>query len=85
MLRVNIDRLVKLTRKLLPSIIKQEKGSIVNIRSVYSFVLVTSQAAYVASKAFVKSFSFGLQAELKKTGVSVFCVFPRSTESAFRA
>ncbi|AAO90456.1 SDR family NAD(P)-dependent oxidoreductase [Coxiella burnetii] len=85
MLRVNIDGLVKLTRQLLPSMIKQGKGSIVNIGSVYSFVPVASQAVYAASKAFVKSFSLGLQAELKKTGVSVSCVFPGSTESAFRA
>lgn len=41
------------------------------------------QAAYNASKAFLDSFSYALRNELKETGVTVTCLMPGPTETAF--
>lgn len=83
MLRVNMESLVLLTHLLLPSMLARQQGAIVNIGSVYSFMPVNSQVVYAATKAFVKSFSLGLSAELKGSGVSVSCICPGSTQTAF--
>ncbi len=43
----------------------------------------TYQAVYNGTKAFLDSFSFALRAELKDTGVSVTCLLPGATDTAF--
>lgn len=46
-------------------------------------VLRQAQAVYNATKAFINSFSFALREELDGTGVTVTCLMPGATETAF--
>lgn len=58
-------------------------GRILITGSIAGFLPGTYQAVYNATKAFLDSFSFALRAELKATGVTVTCLMPGATETAF--
>lgn len=73
---LNTYALVMLTRFLLPNLKQQGKGYILNIASLAAFSPMPFKTVYPASKAFVYSFSRGLDAELKGTGVSVSVAHP---------
>jgi len=73
---LNMRALVLLTRLLLPELKKQKISYILNIASMASFGPMPFKTVYPASKAFVYSFSRGLGAELKGTGVSVSVAHP---------
>lgn len=73
---LNTYALVLLTRLLLPNLEKQGKAYILNIASMASFSPMPFKTVYPASKAFVYSFSRGLDAELSGTGVSVSVAHP---------
>uniref|UniRef100_UPI0032168DD9 SDR family NAD(P)-dependent oxidoreductase n=1 Tax=uncultured Draconibacterium sp. TaxID=1573823 RepID=UPI0032168DD9 len=73
---LNMRALVLLTRLLLPNLKKQKQGYILNIASMASFGPMPFKTVYPASKAFVYSFSRGLGAELKGTGVTVSVAHP---------
>ncbi len=73
---LNMHALVLITRLLLPNLKRQPKAYILNIGSMASFSPMPYKTVYPASKAFVYSFSRGLGAELKGTGVSVSVAHP---------
>ncbi|MGM0619546.1 MAG: SDR family NAD(P)-dependent oxidoreductase [Bacteroidota bacterium] len=73
---LNMHALVLLTRLMLPNLKRQENAYILNIASMASFSPMPFKTVYPASKAFVYSFSRGLDAELKGTGVSVSVAHP---------
>jgi hypothetical protein len=84
MMRLNMEALVVLTHRLLP-IITANKGVVVNLSSVAAFLPATMMTTYHATKAFVQSFSRGLNYELRKTGVTVIAICPGATTSRFQA
>ncbi len=85
LLTVNIQALVLLTHRIVPMMVVQQHGLIVNIASVYAYTSVPKQVVYAASKAFVKSFSLGLAMDLKPYGIAVSCICPGSTtQTKFR-
>jgi uncharacterized protein len=76
MVLLNTYALVLLTRLLLPNLKKQGEAYILNIASMASFSPMPYKTVYPATKAFVYSFSRGLDAELKGTGISVSVAHP---------
>jgi len=84
MMRLNMEALVVLTHRLLPSI-TAAKGTIINLSSVAAFMPAPLMTTYHATKAFVQSFSRGLNFELRRTGVSVIAICPGATTSRFQA
>ena len=54
---LNVATLVALTRGILPSLLKQNSGAIVNIASTAAYQPVPGMAVYAATKAFVLSFT----------------------------
>lgn len=73
---LNMRSLVLLTHQLLPKLKQEKSASILNISSLAAFVPMPYKTVYPASKAFVYSFSRGLQKELKKTNVHVAVAHP---------
>lgn len=67
--------------------IKGMKGVILNVSSVAGFHVMPCFSVYAASKAFVNSFSQGLNEELRGTGISVLAACPGvvKTNFGFRA
>ncbi len=83
MIRLNIVALVELTHYVLPSMVEQRRGAIINVSSTASFQPVPYTTVYGATKAFVTSFSLGLAEELRGSGVSVVTLCPGGTRTNF--
>ncbi|MFU6048160.1 SDR family NAD(P)-dependent oxidoreductase [Pseudomonas aeruginosa] len=62
-----------------------QPAHILNISSTGAYQSVPNMALYAASKAFVRNFSEGLHDEFLGTPLSVTCICPGGTETAFHA
>ena len=76
MVRVNCEAVVSLSRAFVPGMVERGRGGVINVASVSSFQPLPYTAVYAASKAFVRSFTDALHAELAGTGVAVLAVNP---------
>ena len=83
--RLNVEALVELTGAFTKDMIKAGEGAILNVASTASFQPLPGMATYAATKAFVRSFSEAVHAELSGTGVSVTVLCPGFTETEFAA
>jgi short-subunit dehydrogenase len=83
MLAVNVTALTLLTRLLLPGMIAQRRGAILNVSSTAGFLPIASFAVYAATKAYVTSFSEAIRAELHGTGVTVTSLCPGPVPTEF--
>ncbi len=81
---VNVTALTHLTRAILPWLIANGRGHVMNLASVASFQPGPLMATYYASKAYVLSLSEALHNECKGTGVTVTAVCPGPTHSGFK-
>ncbi|MGB9473840.1 MAG: SDR family oxidoreductase [Candidatus Udaeobacter sp.] len=81
---VNVVALTRLTRHLLPRMITQRRGGILNVSSSAGFLPIPDFAVYAATKAYVTSFSEALRAELRGTGVSVCALCPGPVHTEFQ-
>jgi short-subunit dehydrogenase len=82
-IQVNISALTFLTRQLLPQMIKEKRGAILNVSSSAGFLPIPGMAVYAASKAYVNSFSEALRAELRDSGVTVTALCPGPVHTEF--
>ncbi len=76
MIQLNMTALVHLSHQLLPLLKAGHPSYILNIASLAAFGPMPYKTIYPASKAFVSSFSRGLNAELKDTNISVSVAYP---------
>ena len=83
MMQVNMQTPVALTYLFLPLLKQQSKAYIMNIASGASYQAVPGLNVYAGTKAFILSFSRGLNYELKNTSVSVTVVAPGATDTDF--
>ena len=79
LLRVNIDALVHLSLAALTRFKAKGGGTLINIGSVLGFAGYPGTSAYSATKAFVLSFTRGLQAEHADSTVKIQLVAPAGT------
>ncbi len=85
LLRVNIEALTSLTRRIVPGMVARRRGRVVNMASNAAFQPGPYMACYYASKAYVLNFSIALGEELRGTGVSVTALAPGPTATGFQA
>jgi 3-hydroxy acid dehydrogenase/malonic semialdehyde reductase len=83
MIDVNIRGLATVTRLVLPFMVKENKGLIVNIGSIAGNWPYPGGNVYGATKAFVHHFSRNLKAELLGTNVRVTSLEPGLAETEF--
>jgi len=83
MLAVNVTALTMLTRLLVPGMIAQRRGAILNVSSTAGFLPIAGFAVYAATKAYVTSFSEAIRAELHGTGVTVTSLCPGPVPTEF--
>lgn len=84
MLRLNVEALTRLTRRLLPPMLQRRGGWVLNVASLGAFLPGPWMAGYFASKAYVLSYSEALAEELKDTGVTVSCLCPGPVRTGFQ-
>lgn len=82
MIETNVSGLVRITHRLLPSLIKR-KGAIINISSTASSHPYPGGNVYGGTKAFVSQFSQGIRSDLHGTGVRVTSIEPGMAETEF--
>ena len=85
MIQVNVLALTALTRVLLPEMIAQKRGAILNVSSSAGFLPIPGFAVYAATKAYVISFSEALRAEVRGSGISVCALCPGPVQTEFMA
>ena len=83
MIDVNVKALTRLTHALVKDLITRGSAGILNVSSIASLLPVPQMAVYAATKAFVTSFSEGLRAELRGTGVRVAALCPGPVDTEF--
>ncbi len=80
-MRTNLYSAYHLTRALLPSMLRNRKGHIINICSVASLKAYPEGGSYSISKYALLGFSKNLREELKDKGIRVTSVMPGATWS----
>ena len=83
MLRLNVEALTHLTHALLPTMIEQGRGSIINVSSLASLLPMPDFAVYAATKAYVTSFSEALRLEVRDHGIKVMALCPGPVHTEF--
>ncbi len=86
LVQLNVVTLTDLTMLYLGRMVKARRGSILNVSSVAAYVVPHGlEAAYAASKAFIRSFSESVAYDLRGTGVTCTHLAPGPTRTEFAA
>lgn len=83
LVKTNVEAVVSLTSLFLPGMVERGQGAILNVASTAAFQPIPYQAAYAASKAFVLSYTDGLYAELRGSGVTTTALCPGPVKTEF--
>lgn len=85
MWRTNVLAPMRLTRALLPSMLREGHGRVVAVGSVFGSIGFPYFAGYSASKFALRGFCEALRRELSDSGVGVSYLAPRYTQTALNA
>jgi 3-hydroxy acid dehydrogenase/malonic semialdehyde reductase len=77
----NLNGLMRVTRAIVPEMVRRNIGDIVNVSSISAIRQVPDMAAYTASKAGVRAFTDILRADLAETGIRVTEILPGLTRT----
>ncbi len=85
---VHVRAPMRLTRAVLPGMIRRGRGAVVNVASLLALsgplhAPMSGRATYVGAKAFLLSFTQALAVELEGTGVQAMVVLPGMVETEF--
>lgn len=81
MFDVNVRTTVLTSRAVVPHMIRQGRGTIVNVGSRHALTGGINSAAYSASKAAVVRLTESMSAEVKAHGINVNCVLPGTIDT----
>ncbi len=81
----NIRGTVNCSRRALPTMIKEHRGKIVNVSSMWGVCGASCEVLYSASKGAVISFTRALAKEVGPSGITVNCVAPGVIDTAMNA
>ncbi|WP_434778868.1 SDR family oxidoreductase [Neisseria sp. Ec49-e6-T10] len=73
----------ELTQCLLPAMIEQKEGRIIQTSSIMGFISTPGRGAYAASKYALEAWSDALRLELKGTGIQVSLIEPGPVQTQF--
>ena len=82
MIQTNIIGLTYLTRQILPKMVENKRGYIINMGSIAGNYPYAGSNVYGATKAYVRQFSLNLRADLHGTGVRVTNIEPGLVEGS---
>lgn len=83
MLRLHTMAPMRLTVAALPVLLRRNTGAVVNVSSVASFIFSAGNVNYCATKAYLTTFTEGVAAELRGTGVQAQALCPGFTVTEF--
>ena len=82
---VNVDGVFHCTQCALPHMLREKRGVIVNVASIWGMVGASCEVAYAATKAAVIGLTKALAKELGPSGIRVNCVAPGVVETEMTA
>jgi short-subunit dehydrogenase len=85
MIRVHVIATMRLSRAALVPMCRNKKGSVINVSSVAAFLNGENTAQYIATKAYILSFSKSLQCDVRRYGVRVQALCPGFTHTGFHS
>jgi 3-oxoacyl-[acyl-carrier protein] reductase len=80
-IEMNLKSVFLCSRAVLPTMLRQKYGKIVNISSIYGFTGNATRSSYAAAKAGVAAFTKSLALEVVKDGITVNAVAPGRVET----
>ncbi len=83
--QTNIIAPMQLTKKVLPYMLAQNKGQIVNVGSIFGSIGFAWFTSYSTSKFALRGFSQALRRELAETPVKVTYIAPRAVKTALNS
>lgn len=81
MLRVHVLTPMRLCHAALPRMVEHGAGAIINVSSIAGFLFGPGNVNYSATKAYLTSFSLGLDTEVRNAGVRVQALCPGFTHT----
>ena len=84
-LATNVLAPMRLTRRLLPTLLARPSAAIVNVGSIMGYIGYPGNAAYCASKFALRGFTEALRRELADSQVRVMYLAPRTTRTAMNS
>ncbi|MBA4072113.1 MAG: hypothetical protein C0497_09805 [Gemmatimonas sp.] len=81
MLRVHVMTPMRLCHAALPRMVEHGAGAIINVSSIAGFLFGPGNVNYSATKAYLTSFSLGLDTEVRSAGVRVQALCPGFTHT----
>jgi 3-oxoacyl-[acyl-carrier protein] reductase len=85
MFDINIKSVFRITKSVVPSMIRKKRGCIINISSVWGITGASCEVHYSASKAAVIGFTKALAKELAPSGIRVNCIAPGVIDTEMNA
>jgi 3-oxoacyl-[acyl-carrier protein] reductase len=82
---INIKSVFRITKAVVPPMIRKKRGCIVNISSVWGITGASCEVHYSASKAAVIGFTKALAKELAPSGIRVNCIAPGVIDTAMNS
>lgn len=80
-IQVNLEATMNVTRVVLPLMMQQRRGIVVNIGSAVSVFPCPLLAVYSGSKAFIEAWSAALSEEYKAYGIDIMTICPMAVVS----
>ena len=85
MMAVHVDGTFHCCREVLPAMIREKRGAIVNVASIWGLSGASCEVAYSTAKAAVIGMTKALAREVGPSGVRVNCVAPGVIDTAMNA
>ena len=83
MMQLNMLSLTAFIHRFAPTLQQSRRSYILNVASTAAYQATPGLSTYAASKTFVLALSRGLNQEFKRSGLSVSCICPGPTNTAF--
>jgi len=80
---VNLTGLIQVTRAVLPHMIKQGEGHIINMSSVAGYTAAPLYSVYAATKFGVRGFTDAIRREVRHLGIRVSGIYPGPATTEF--
>jgi 3-oxoacyl-[acyl-carrier protein] reductase len=85
MIEINLKSVFRVTKAVVPYMIRKKRGAIINIGSVWGITGASCEVHYSASKAAVIGFTKALAKELAPSGIRVNCIAPGVIDTAMNS